>query len=91
MPDGRRFPREREYDGLGEADWDLGLTGREVLVRLYDFNRKPRAREETAEYLKEKVGFIDRRNGRTVENWETNKTDCPLESPMMVWVPDRSG
>ena len=75
----------------GKADWDLGLTGREVLVRLYDFNRKPGARRKTAEYLKEKVGFIDRCNGRTMENWEMSKVECPLECPLMTWIPDRSG
>merc|ERR1719253_1585512 len=29
----------------GDEKWELGLTGRPCLARLYDFNRKPGARE----------------------------------------------
>lgn len=67
--------------------WDLALTGRRVLGRLYDFNRKPGARRVTADFLKEKVAFIDPYNGKSLESWEIDKAQCPLECPLMTWVP----
>lgn len=35
----------------GKADWNLGLTGREVLERLYDFNAVPGIRKVVRKFL----------------------------------------
>ena len=35
----------------GDENWNLGLRGREVLVTLYDFNRKLGARQAVADAM----------------------------------------
>ena len=42
-----------------KADWDLGLTGREVLERLYDFNAVPGMRKVVRKFLLTKYAFVD--------------------------------
>jgi hypothetical protein len=50
----------------GDEKWNLGLKGREVLVNLYDFNRKPGARKLVEEYLPELLEASRIRKGKSV-------------------------
>ena len=42
-----------------ESDWELGLTGRPALERLYDFNALLGARKVVRKFLLHKFAFCD--------------------------------